>query len=60
MRFRKRQRLVAIGLAVLLLGGASALILTALEDTIAFFISPTEVAAGAVSYTHLTLPTTPY
>jgi cytochrome c-type biogenesis protein CcmE len=46
MRFRKRQRLVAIGLAVLLLGGASALILTALEDTIAFFISPTEVAAG--------------
>jgi cytochrome c-type biogenesis protein CcmE len=46
MRFRKRQRLVVVGLAVLLLGGAAALILTALEDTIAFFISPTEVAAG--------------
>jgi cytochrome c-type biogenesis protein CcmE len=46
MRFRKRQRLVVIGLATLLLGGAAALILTALEDTIAFFISPTEVAAG--------------
>ena len=46
MRFRKRQRLVVIGLAALLLGGAAALILTALEDTIAFFISPTEVAAG--------------
>ncbi len=46
MRFRKRQRLVVIGLAALLLGGAAALILTALEDTIAFFISPSEVAAG--------------
>lgn len=46
MRFRKRQRLVVIGLATLLLGGAAALILTALEDTIAFFISPSEVAAG--------------
>lgn len=46
MRFRKRQRLVVIGLAALLLGGAAALILTALEDTIAFFISPTDVAAG--------------
>lgn len=46
MRFRKRQRLVVIGLSTLLLGGAAALILTALEDTIAFFISPTEVAAG--------------
>jgi cytochrome c-type biogenesis protein CcmE len=46
MRFRKRQRLIVIGLAALLLGGAAALILTALEDTIAFFISPTEVAAG--------------
>jgi cytochrome c-type biogenesis protein CcmE len=46
MRFRKRQRLVVIGLATLLLGGAAALILTALEDTIAFFVSPSEVAAG--------------
>ncbi len=46
MRFRKRQRLVVIGLATLLLGGAAALILVALEDTIAFFISPSEVAAG--------------
>ena len=46
MRFRKRQRLVIIGLAALLLGGAAALILTALEDTIAFFVSPSQVAAG--------------
>jgi cytochrome c-type biogenesis protein CcmE len=46
MRFRKRQRLVVLGLAALLLGGATALILTAFEDTIAFFVSPTEVVAG--------------
>jgi len=46
MRFRKRQRLVVISLAALLLSGAAALILTAFEDTIAFFVSPSQVAAG--------------
>lgn len=49
MRFRKRQRLVLIGLALLLLGGATALTLTALEDKIAFFVSPTEIVAGDVA-----------
>lgn len=49
MRFRKRQRLVLIGLALLLLGGATALTLTALEDKIAFFVSPTEIVEGDVA-----------
>ncbi|MEZ5903617.1 MAG: cytochrome c maturation protein CcmE [Geminicoccaceae bacterium] len=49
MRFRKRQRLVLIGLALLLLGGATALTLTALGDKIAFFVSPSEIVAGDVA-----------
>ena len=47
MRLRKRQRLTLIALAGLLLLGATALVLTALRDSMAFFISPSEVAAGA-------------
>ena len=47
MRLRKRQRLTLIGVAGLLLLGATALVLTALQDSVAFFISPSEVAAGA-------------
>ena len=47
MRLRKRQRLTLIGVAGLLLLGATALVLTALQDSMAFFISPSEVAAGA-------------
>ena len=46
MRFRKRQRLVLIGLALLLLGGATALTLTALGDKIAFFVTPTQIVDG--------------
>lgn len=46
MRFRKRQRLVLVAVALLLLGGATALVLAALDDTIAFFVSPSDVAAG--------------
>ncbi len=46
MRFRKRQRLVIVGLALLLLAGASALVLAALGESVAFFVTPSEIAAG--------------
>ena len=45
MRFRKKQRLVLACVALLLLGGSTALILAAMQDTIAFFVSPSELAA---------------
>lgn len=44
MRFRKKQRVTLVIVALLLLGGAASLILTAMQDTIAFFVSPTDVA----------------
>lgn len=50
MRFRKRQRFMLLGVATLLLGGAAALILTAMEDKIAFFVSPTEAATMDIDY----------
>jgi cytochrome c-type biogenesis protein CcmE len=46
MRSRKRQRLGLVLLAVVLLGGAAALALTAFEDNIVFFRSPSDIAAG--------------
>jgi len=46
MRSRKRQRLWLVSLAVLLLGGAAALMLTAFEDNIVFFHSPSDLQAG--------------
>ena len=46
MRLRKRQRLTLIGVAGLLLAGATALVLTALGDSISLFITPSQVAAG--------------
>ena len=45
----KRRRLVLLAAALALLGGAAALALTALDDTMRFFHSPSEVAAGAVT-----------
>lgn len=41
---RRQRRLVLIGLALLVLGLAAALALSALRDTIVFFHSPTEIA----------------
>ena len=46
MQVRKRQRLILVALALLLVGGATALVLTALSDNIAFFVTPSEIASG--------------
>ncbi len=40
---RKHKRLTFVGIALLLLGTAAALILTAFEDNIVFFYSPTDL-----------------
>ena len=45
----KRRRLALLVSALALLGGAAALALTALDDSMRFFHSPSEVAAGAVA-----------
>jgi cytochrome c-type biogenesis protein CcmE len=44
MRLRKQQRLALVLLALLLVGGATGLVLAALQDKVAFFVSPTDVA----------------
>lgn len=41
---RKHKRLTFVGIALLLLGAAAALMLTAFEDNIVFFYSPTDLA----------------
>jgi cytochrome c-type biogenesis protein CcmE len=48
MRLRKQQRLILILVVLLLSSGAAALVLTALQDEIAFFVSPSDIRAGAV------------
>ena len=48
MRTRKRQRLLLVSLALGLVAGATALILTALEENIAFFAGPAELVNGQV------------
>jgi cytochrome c-type biogenesis protein CcmE len=48
MRLRKQQRLVLVIVALALLGGASGLVLFALSDSVAFFVTPSDIAAGKV------------
>ena len=48
MRLRKRQRLILVVVALVLLGGASGLVLSALSDSVAFFVTPSEIATGKV------------
>lgn len=48
MRLRKRQRLILVLLVLLLVGGATALVLAALQDSIAFFVTPSQLAQGQV------------
>ncbi len=48
MRTIKRQRLMLLSVVVILVGGATALVLAALDDNIAFFVSPTRIAQGEV------------
>lgn len=45
---RKRRRLHMLLLGLLLLGGATALVLTAFEDNLVFFYSPSDVAERGV------------
>ena len=46
---RKHKRLTFVLVALLLLGGAAALVLSAFEENIVFFQSPSDVAAGKIS-----------
>ena len=48
MRTRKRQRLVLVALALALLSGAAALVLSALDENIAYFAGPSALASGNV------------
>ena len=48
MRLRKQQRMILVLVAVLLLGGATALVMAALSDSVAFFATPTDIAEGKV------------
>ena len=48
MRLRKKQRLYMVLGSLVLLGGAAALVLTALDQNVAFFVTPTQVVAREV------------
>lgn len=48
MRLRKQQRLALVLVALVLVGGATALVLAALGDSVAFFVTPSELAKGTV------------
>jgi cytochrome c-type biogenesis protein CcmE len=49
MRLRKRQRLLLVITAVVLLGAASGLVMLALSDSVAFFVTPTDIATRQVA-----------
>ncbi|WP_035485449.1 cytochrome c maturation protein CcmE [Geminicoccus roseus] len=48
MRLRKKQRLYVVLGSLVLLGGAAALVLTALDQNVAFFVTPSQIAANEV------------
>lgn len=45
---RKHKRLTFVAVALVLLAGAAALVLSAFEENIVFFMSPTDIAANKV------------
>jgi cytochrome c-type biogenesis protein CcmE len=49
MRLRKQQRLILVAITLALLGGASGLVLYALSDSVAFFVTPSDIATGKAS-----------
>jgi len=50
MRLRKRQRLVMVAALLVLLGGATGLVLLAFSDSISFFVTPTEIATRRIDH----------
>jgi cytochrome c-type biogenesis protein CcmE len=48
MRLRKQQRLLLVGALLVLLGGATALVMAALSDSVAFFVTPSDIATSKV------------
>jgi cytochrome c-type biogenesis protein CcmE len=46
VRLRKQQRLILVIAVLVLLGGASGLVLFALSDSVAFFVTPSDIATG--------------
>jgi cytochrome c-type biogenesis protein CcmE len=48
LKFRKKQRFVLLVVAMSLIAVATALVLTALQDNIALFATPSEIAQGEV------------
>jgi cytochrome c-type biogenesis protein CcmE len=48
MRLRKRQRLLLVVVALVLVGGATGLVMLALSDSVAFFVTPSDIAADKV------------
>ena len=48
MRLRKQQRLLLVITALVLLGGATGLVMLALSDSVAFFVTPSDIATQKV------------